>query len=322
MKKIIYATIVACAFAIQTKAQLLLQVNFDNGSFSPLQLRYGPNDNPAQEDTNYTVRVQNGKAHFISPSSSAQVRLSGFLDLPSAAVPVSGSMNHRWTFSNVNDFNVLGINAVAGCYIRGDLNHWIGGVFGDYWFGMIVTAAGRVSGIRQGSVNLQTEPFTAIDSVSYEIIKIGDSELQLWVKYDTGNWHQVGNEISITLNTLTAGASFDVAVTHVRILNNNGNAVNVSVDNMLWWQPINTLIKETEAIGKINVYPNPASNKLFLTNLSPKDKVRMYDVTGKEIIRVENFESIDLSNLIKGVYFLKILNDKDELVGNKKIIKQ
>jgi hypothetical protein len=321
MKKVIYVTMMAFAFAIQAKAQLPLQVNFDNGSFSPLQLRYGPNDNPAQQDTNYTVRVQNSKAHFISPSSSPQIRLSGFLDLPSVAVPVSGSMNHRWTFTNVNDFNVLGVNAVAGCYIRGDLNHWAGGVFGDYWFGMIVTTAGRVSGIRQGSVNLQTEPFIATDSVSYEVRKIDDSELQLWVKYDTGNWHQVGNKITITLNTLTAGANFDVSVTHVRILNNNGNAVNVSVDNMLWWQPTSTLIKETEAIGKINIYPNPASNKLFLTNLLPKNKVRMYDVTGKEIICSINGESIDISNLIKGAYYLKIFNDKDELVSNNKIIK-
>ncbi len=322
MKQLLQVTIFTSVFCLTANSQLPLQVNFDNGSYLPLQLRFGPNDNPSQQDTAYTVRVQSGKAHFISPPSSTQTRLSGFLDLPAAAVPVSGSMNHRWTFTNVNDFNILGTNAVAGCYIRGEMNHWTGGMFGDYWFGIVVTAAGKVSGIRQGSTNLQTEPFTAMDSVSYEIRKLGDSELQLWAKYDTGNWHQVGNKITITLNASTSGANFDVAVTHVRILNNNGNAVNVSVDNMVWWKPSITSIIEPETTNKIRIYPNPTSDNLFFAEPLPTSNVRVFNTLGNEVLCPMNFSSIDISNLTTGLYYLKVFNDKAEVVGIEKVIKQ
>jgi hypothetical protein len=312
----------ASAILMQTKAQLPLEVNFDNGSYLPLQLRYGPNDNPSQQDTSYTVKVQGGKAHLICPTSTAQIRLSGFLDLPQAVNGISGNLNHRWTFTNVSDFNVLGTNAIAGCYIRGEMNHWVGGMFGDYWFGMIVTSAGKVSVIRQGTNNLQTEPFTAIDSVSYEIRKIGDSKLQLWAKYDNAAWHQVGNEITITLNTSTSGANYNVAVTHVRILNNNGNKVDVAIDNMLWWQPSTTSLIEANASKKIDAYPNPASNYIYFSNLLPQHKIYFFDAMGRQVIFFNEPSEIDITSLSNGIYFVKIFDGQDKVVGSTKILKQ
>lgn len=322
MKQIILTILIASALAIQTNAQLPLQVNFDNGSYSPLQLRYGPNDNPSQQDTNYTVRVQGGMAHLISPPSSAQIRLSGFLDLPQNLNAISGNLNHRWTFTNVADFSALGTNAVAGCYIRGQMNHWLGGTFGDYWFGMIVISSGKVSGIRQGTVNLQTEPFTAIDSVSYEIRKIGDSKLQLWAKYDNATWHQVGNDITITLNTSTSGANYNVAITHVRILNNNGNGVDVSVDNLLWWQPSTTSIKEADAWQKISVYPNPASNNIYFSHLLPQHKIYLFDAMGRQVMFCNNTKDLDITGLTSGVYFVQIFDSTDTVVSSTRIVKQ
>ena len=320
MKKIIFLILFTSIVSF-SNAQLPLEVSFDNESFLPLQLRYGPNDNPAQQDTNYTVRVFGGKAHYISSSSTAQVRLSGFLDLPQTAVPIVGSMNHRWTFTNVDDFNSLGINGVAGCYIRGEMNYWTGGMFGDYWFGMIVTATGKVSGIRQGSTNLQAEPFTATDSVSYEIRKISDTKLQLWAKYDNGMWHQVANEITITLNASTPNANYNIAVTHVRIMNNNGNAVDVSVDNMIWWQPSTSSV-EKNMKGNISIYPNPATDNLNIKNLLPTDKVRVVDIIGKEITLPLNSSNIDVSRLPQGIYILHIINLNENIAHSIRFVKQ
>lgn len=308
MKNSTLIFVVFLLVSINVKAQLPLNVTFDNGSYSPLLLRYGPNDNPAQQDSNYKVSVIDGKAHFISPASAPQIRLTGFLDLPTTAVPISGSFNHRWTFTNVSDFNSLGTNGIAGCYIRGDMNHWTGGLFGDYWFGMIVTATGKVSGIRQGTTNLQTEPFTAIDSVIYEIRKIGDSKLQLWAKYDNGNWHQVGNEITISLNPATINANYNVAVTHVRILNNNGNAVDVSVDNMMWWNTGNTASVNRNTFQHIKIYPNPTQS---IINIETEENslVKIFDLNGKLLVnqKIEN-KQIDVSQLISGVYTVQIIN--------------
>lgn len=300
-----YLLVLLLFSAILIKAQLPLTVDFNNSTYTPLLLRYGPNDNPAQQDVNYTVRVTNGKAHFVSPSSTAQVRLTGFLDLSTELTPIAGSMNHRWTFTNVADFNVLGANGVAGCYIRGDMSHWAGGLFGDYWFGMIVSANGKVSGIRQGSTNLQTEPFTAIDSVSYEIRKIGDNKLQLWAKYDTNAWHQVAGEITITLNAATQNASYNVAVTHVRIMNSNGNAVDVSVDNMMWWQPSPASVHEIST-EKAIIYPCPATDFLYLQN-EQAIAIEVYDLCGKLLLDKKIINNkIDISHLKTGIYTIKI----------------
>jgi hypothetical protein len=302
-----YLLILLFFSVVLIKAQLPLTVDFNNSNYTPLLLRYGPNDNPAQQDVNFTVRVTNGKAHFVSPSSTAQVRLTGFLDLPTELTPIAGSMNHRWTFTNVADFNVLGANGVAGCYIRGDMNHWSGGLFGDYWFGMIVTATGKVSGIRQGSTNLQTEPFTATDSVSYEIRKIGDNKLQLWAKYDTNAWHQVAGEITITLNATTQNASYNVAVTHVRIMNNNGNAVDVSVDNMMWWQPSPASVHKIST-EKAIIYPCPAKDFLYLKT-EQAATIEIYDVSGKLLLDKTLIDNkIDVSHLNAGIYVLKVIS--------------
>jgi Secretion system C-terminal sorting domain/DOMON domain len=77
-------------------------------------------------------------------------------------------------------------------------------------------------------------------------------------------------------------------------------------------------------LDKISVFPNP-SNGLFSiskNNLTTINKIRVFDTNAKllkEITTDSNFNNtIDISELSKGIYFMEISNDIDQVV--KKVI--
>jgi len=65
-------------------------------------------------------------------------------------------------------------------------------------------------------------------------------------------------------------------------------------------------------ILSLDVFPNPASDKLTLRSDKPFSMVKIIDIYGKEITASytpREFTEIDISNLVKGIYFL-IINNK------------
>ena len=73
--------------------------------------------------------------------------------------------------------------------------------------------------------------------------------------------------------------------------------------------------EDTTSISEINIsnielYPNPANSMLTIKNAT--ENVQIFDITGREIMHVENkgeaLLQINVSNLSKGMYFVKIGN--------------
>ena len=71
----------------------------------------------------------------------------------------------------------------------------------------------------------------------------------------------------------------------------------------------NLAIYETDE-NSVSVYPNPATNHLFIDNNSTMniENISIYNIIGQELIKTTD-EKIDVSNLTKGTYFLKIYFD-------------
>ena len=71
------------------------------------------------------------------------------------------------------------------------------------------------------------------------------------------------------------------------------------------------------------MYPNQTTNSLNISAKETIQKAAVYNVLGKKVMSLEinkSSESIDISNLASGIYFLKYnVNDK---VGTAKFIKQ
>lgn len=88
-----------------------------------------------------------------------------------------------------------------------------------------------------------------------------------------------------------------------------------------------TFIDDTKhSESTIKLYPNPASNKIFITNkdYSKETLVSIVNIQGKQNsynkILNENSIEIDLTNLTKGMYFVTIQTDKK--IETKKLIVQ
>ena len=62
----------------------------------------------------------------------------------------------------------------------------------------------------------------------------------------------------------------------------------------------------------IKIYPKPAKNELFINNLPTNSTIKIYDLTGKELINkttTNKNETINISKFANGIYTIKI-NDK------------
>ena len=80
-------------------------------------------------------------------------------------------------------------------------------------------------------------------------------------------------------------------------------------------------INETESF---NIYPNPAYNDITIETpqSSGESILSIYNINGQELLKqniTTNKTQIDISGLSKGVYFVKLANEKTVTV--KKIIK-
>ncbi|MFL1013469.1 PQQ-dependent sugar dehydrogenase [Flavisericum labens] len=85
-------------------------------------------------------------------------------------------------------------------------------------------------------------------------------------------------------------------------------------------QTASTLIEST-----LKIYPNPASSNLFIDNdgREKANKLFMYNVTGQLInstILKTGTQKIDISNLSKGLYLIKILDESKNTIKIKRVI--
>lgn len=72
-----------------------------------------------------------------------------------------------------------------------------------------------------------------------------------------------------------------------------------------------TLRVKNYELLKIGIYPNPATNTLTIRDKDQEIKnVRIFDVTGKQVLKTENKTTVDVSTLTKGVYLIKTDNGK------------
>ncbi len=72
--------------------------------------------------------------------------------------------------------------------------------------------------------------------------------------------------------------------------------------------------------NRVKVYPNPASNTLFIEN--GNGQFILSDVTGKKVMDIFNQEKIDVSNLPEGLYLLQEIINNQAVSSTKVIIQR
>ena len=80
-----------------------------------------------------------------------------------------------------------------------------------------------------------------------------------------------------------------------------------------------SLSSEVESSLSFLIFPNPVNDKLFIQGLSDVSEVSIYDVLGKLVLSKTNTSEIDVTNLKKGIYLIKIKDQQKEII--KKLVK-
>jgi len=68
----------------------------------------------------------------------------------------------------------------------------------------------------------------------------------------------------------------------------------------------------------LKLFPNPFSSKISVENKTGKEFFELYDIQGKLLFSGKNIDQQDFSNLTKGTYFFKVI---DNTISNYKLIK-
>ncbi|MBT6964843.1 MAG: T9SS type A sorting domain-containing protein, partial [Flavobacteriales bacterium] len=127
----------------------------------------------------------------------------------------------------------------------------------------------------------------------------------------------------------TLDPSWDLSKIHiVGMLIDNGNMIDNSSSNsiddaeILGYTPCATTSIGLELNGpdKVNIYPNPATDNIYISNLLEKSIIKIYDIQGKLVLenKISNKEYVNISMLAKGIYQVKFegnnLNETRKLI--------
>lgn len=84
-------------------------------------------------------------------------------------------------------------------------------------------------------------------------------------------------------------------------------------------------VQEENSLGRINIYPNPASKEIFITGVKDKKvSTEIMSAEGRKVWKTDeviNDKSIDISTLPAGVYFINIKSGNLKSYSQKLIIK-
>jgi ribosomal protein L23 len=130
-------------------------------------------------------------------------------------------------------------------------------------------------------------------------------------------------------NNNEAGGKYNSIIDEVKIFNVALTETEIStMFNSYGINPndgsLNTTGIKNFSSQNIEVYPNPASEKIMLKNANDKVWANIYSVTGKLVKTVQlasGEKEIDIKSLNNGFYYITVLNSKNKIVTKGSFIK-
>ena len=157
------------------------------------------------------------------------------------------------------------------------------------------------------STTSELEAYSGIVIFRYEdseLNGISELDLVLEVQDGSGQWTNLTPIIDEVNNTLTYDFSEFVNFTTVTAS---------SVSSILSVDPV-------EVNEYVKVYPNPATNYIFIVSNSPQ-KATLFNTTGQKILETSAATELDVIDLPSGVYLLNLQNTQNQ-ISTFKIIKK
>jgi hypothetical protein len=206
------------------------------------------------------------------------------------------ALNKSVFASSINSTSTLGQNAVDGNIVS-DASRW-------------VTKAGELPAYIEIDLN---GSFLISELKFYSGYQgynspIGSFVFQYW---NVDRWEDLIIETTNTISTYSKTFA-EVRTNKVRL------NINLTVSNIARFYEIEvygkigTLGTNDFSASKFNIYPNPVSNIVNISGDNTIEFLQIFDVSGKQLISKKDSNSVDVSKLSKGTYFMK-LNNKETL---------
>ena len=231
-------------------------------------------------------------------------------------------------------YQTQGANAViTSCYSTATVtgNENVGGLLGyslqgtvknSYAAGLVTGQSSATGALIGGAVNVTKSDCYFNEEITGQHIAIGETT----PSGNEGNLTSAQMRKKDFVNKLNQGLSTPAWTTDNTPNINSGFAI-------LLWQSNIVGIVETSPATSIQVYPNPTTGELRITNYElginneqlTINNVEIYDIYGKQqsshhLIISSSHHLINISELPAGVYFVKISTEAGEVV--KKVVKQ
>lgn len=65
----------------------------------------------------------------------------------------------------------------------------------------------------------------------------------------------------------------------------------------------------TIKVNSVEIFPNPAKKQVQIKSIYPIKKIEMYTVLGQLVLTINNYDKVDVSNLLPGIYWIKIITN-------------
>ncbi len=131
-----------------------------------------------------------------------------------------------------------------------------------------------------------------------------------------------GNFFSQQIITINADGAFSVYATD---LDGDGDMDVLSAswldDKIAWYENLHPLSVNENALVDFSVYPNPTTGILTIQSSTTIVQIEIYNQLGQLVISNTNQNTIDISRVSQGVYFIKI-KDENGNFGTKKVMKK
>ena len=225
------------------------------------------------------------------------------------------------------------------CWVK-PTDSTFGGLIAKHWNQVVSDDFDWFFGLNNSSIGFACGGYDpAWTTCKYEESILVDSWVNLVISYDNGAMNLYLNTALVASSNFTDGATTNQLIFRVGFDGwNNSVLMNVDVDEMGIW---NRVLSSTErqylyaspvgvnnliAENKISVYPNPSNGKIFVeikdrTISFNEGEINIYNSLGKNIYQeklISERIQIDLSNEVKGVYFIKI--QSGQTIITKKIV--
>ncbi len=135
------------------------------------------------------------------------------------------------------------------------------------------------------------------------------------------NLSNAGQYSGVTTQTLT--------VSSIGVNNNNqtfrcivGSGSCSDTSNVATLSLSSVGVEDLSLLKNVELYPNPATAELLIKSVLKFSSIKIINNVGQVVLNKDAANTIDVSSLSKGIYFIKLYDDKGQFLSVKKFMKE